>query len=330
MPSKRRGSLRVRAPARSAFATPSRRRAPELAVRAASLAQPDEQRGGLGVDPPGARWSRSAVFRSWRTSAGCKAGACPAGPRRRNPAPRRSGGRRHGCRPWEGPSPARSRARRPAAWVLPAWPGARPRPGPYPALPPARGSPGRRREERIMIRRIATKAAPLLLLALWATPSAGIDRPFGTSGVHVRPQTTIRPELDASAGSGNTGGQFSKVQIERFRCTSSGDPAAAVDMSCNTTELGQDFSPGQRDRGGGGSAGPGPRRGRIQRLLLPVQQLHRRPPGDRAHRVLHQLRRRRDLDRRADPDALRQRRRRSVRRVRPEARRDRRPGTPWC
>ncbi len=94
-----------------------------------------------------------------------------------------------------------------------------------------------------MIRRIATKAAPLLLLALWATPSAGIDRPFGTSGVHVRPQTTIRPELDASAGTGNTGGQFSKVQIERFRCTSSGDPAAAVDMSCNTTELGQDFSP---------------------------------------------------------------------------------------
>lgn len=39
------------------------------------------------------------------------------------------------------------------------------------------------------------------------------------------------------------GGQFSKVQIERFRCESSGNPAAAVDMSCNTTELGQDFAP---------------------------------------------------------------------------------------
>jgi hypothetical protein len=93
-----------------------------------------------------------------------------------------------------------------------------------------------------MARPIATKAVSLLLVAAWATPSAGIDRPFNTSGIYVRPQT-VRPELGASAGSGNTGGQFSKVQIERFRCSSSGDPAAAVDMSCNATEMGQDFAP---------------------------------------------------------------------------------------
>src|SRR3712207_7053241 len=41
----------------------------------------------------------------------------------------------------------------------------------------------------------------------------------------------------------NTGGQFSKVQVERFRCASAGNPAAAADMSCNTSELGQDFAP---------------------------------------------------------------------------------------
>jgi hypothetical protein len=45
------------------------------------------------------------------------------------------------------------------------------------------------------------------------------------------------------AGLGQTSGQFSKIQIENFRCTSSGDPSAAVDMSCNVTELGQDFNP---------------------------------------------------------------------------------------
>jgi len=46
---------------------------------------------------------------------------------------------------------------------------------------------------------------------------------------------TLRPTLDAPAGSGNTGGQFSKSEIERFRCTSSGNRATAVDMSCNTS-----------------------------------------------------------------------------------------------
>ncbi len=39
------------------------------------------------------------------------------------------------------------------------------------------------------------------------------------------------------------GGPFSKTQIERFRCESSGDPAAAVDISCNTDEFGQNFAP---------------------------------------------------------------------------------------
>jgi hypothetical protein len=42
---------------------------------------------------------------------------------------------------------------------------------------------------------------------------------------------------------GNTGGQFSKQQIQKFSCTSSGNPATAIDLSCNVPELGQDFAP---------------------------------------------------------------------------------------
>jgi hypothetical protein len=32
-------------------------------------------------------------------------------------------------------------------------------------------------------------------------------------------------------------------QIERFRCASADNPAAAVDISCNTTEHNQDWNP---------------------------------------------------------------------------------------
>jgi hypothetical protein len=50
-------------------------------------------------------------------------------------------------------------------------------------------------------------------------------------------------QFDLSGGVGQTGGQFSKVQIERFTCNSSGNPTNAVDMSCNDEEFGQDFAP---------------------------------------------------------------------------------------
>ena len=77
-----------------------------------------------------------------------------------------------------------------------------------------------------------------------AGPSSGRDKPGGDEAP-VRPLSLFRPfELSADAGGpGNTGGQFSKVQIERFRCSSSGDPSDAVDMSCDDTALGQDFAP---------------------------------------------------------------------------------------
>ncbi len=40
-----------------------------------------------------------------------------------------------------------------------------------------------------------------------------------------------------------TGGQFSKEQIESFPCSSAGNPAKAVDMSCNTATLRQNYAP---------------------------------------------------------------------------------------
>jgi hypothetical protein len=92
-----------------------------------------------------------------------------------------------------------------------------------------------------MRRLIVLVGMVLLAVTALASPSAGRDRPFSTSGIYVRP-APIRPDLDA-AGSGVVGGQLSKVQIERFRCASSGNPSAAVDISCNSTEFGQDWAP---------------------------------------------------------------------------------------
>jgi len=52
-------------------------------------------------------------------------------------------------------------------------------------------------------------------------------------------------ELDqgTSAGMTGAGGVYSVPEIERFSCESSGTPATYVDISCNTTVYGQDFTP---------------------------------------------------------------------------------------
>ena len=44
-------------------------------------------------------------------------------------------------------------------------------------------------------------------------------------------------------GQTDPGGQFTISQIEQFRCSSSGNPGAAVDISCNTTQYNQDWNP---------------------------------------------------------------------------------------
>ena len=74
-------------------------------------------------------------------------------------------------------------------------------------------------------------------------PSLSADRPFSTADLFlfkwIRPlslvQSGIRP--------GNTGGQFSAVQFRRYRCQSEGNPATYVDMSCDDSAFGQNFSP---------------------------------------------------------------------------------------
>jgi hypothetical protein len=58
----------------------------------------------------------------------------------------------------------------------------------------------------------------------------------------LHPRSTCRFLLKRHAGS-DPGGQFSKEQIERFRCSSAGNPATTVDISCNTSEYNQDWNP---------------------------------------------------------------------------------------
>jgi hypothetical protein len=87
--------------------------------------------------------------------------------------------------------------------------------------------------------------ATALLAGTLAGSSVARDRPFGTSRLNVGALAPIRPLADGPGGTGQTdpGGQFSKVQIERFRCSSAGIPTATVDMSCNTTQYGQNWAP---------------------------------------------------------------------------------------
>jgi hypothetical protein len=92
------------------------------------------------------------------------------------------------------------------------------------------------RKHRVFIITAAVTATALVGMS----PAFGIDRPFNTS------RMVVRPNVEAVVGDmapGMTGGNFSKVQIERFRCESEGDPTGAVDMSCNTDEYGQDWAP---------------------------------------------------------------------------------------
>jgi len=98
---------------------------------------------------------------------------------------------------------------------------------------------------RILITALAVGCLGLTVTAASAEgPSNGRDKPGRFESI-VRPLSLFRPLdlLNADAGIGNTGGGLSKTQIERFRCSSSGDPGDVVDISCNDTELGQDFAP---------------------------------------------------------------------------------------
>jgi hypothetical protein len=92
-----------------------------------------------------------------------------------------------------------------------------------------------------MRRTLVVVSAAMLVLAVFAGSSAGRDRPFSTSRLIAMKLIPNDPNFFSLPGT--SGGQFSKVQVEAFRCSSSGDPTDAVDMSCNTTRFGQDFAP---------------------------------------------------------------------------------------
>ena len=83
----------------------------------------------------------------------------------------------------------------------------------------------------------------MALVGLAVQPAVARDKPITPTDLLLMKLLPAPEQLDLSGGVGNTGGNFSKEQIERFRCASSGNPSTAVDMSCNTTEFGQDFAP---------------------------------------------------------------------------------------
>jgi hypothetical protein len=96
------------------------------------------------------------------------------------------------------------------------------------------------------VRRIVFMLAIVVVAAAALTASSGArDRPFGAARLIAMkwgPAPEAR-DIGAAAGQTGAGGQFSKEQIERFRCASAGNPAVSVDISCNTAEYGQDWNP---------------------------------------------------------------------------------------
>jgi hypothetical protein len=83
----------------------------------------------------------------------------------------------------------------------------------------------------------------VLTAALVAAPAAGAATKKQSGDQLVTIKLMPAPEQFDGLGNQNGSHGFSKEQFERFTCASSGDPSTAVDMSCNSTEWGQDFSP---------------------------------------------------------------------------------------
>jgi hypothetical protein len=95
----------------------------------------------------------------------------------------------------------------------------------------------------ISIRILAALAILGIALGAWAPAAVARDKPNFSSDLFPIKWLPAPEQFDLDGGVGQTGGQFSKEQIERLRCTSSGDPSAAVDMSCNETGVEPDFNP---------------------------------------------------------------------------------------
>ncbi len=96
------------------------------------------------------------------------------------------------------------------------------------------------------IRSLGVAAVAVLATSVVTAPASDArDRPFGSTPL------VVRPVIDPGDGGATTGGggQFSKVQIERYRCSVAagdayGGPDGAMDISCNDLEpYRQDFNP---------------------------------------------------------------------------------------
>ena len=94
-----------------------------------------------------------------------------------------------------------------------------------------------------MRRTVFALVATAVVTGIFVSGSAARDRPFSTATLNAAKFAPIRPSDAGSSGNTGAGGQFSKSQIENFRCSSAGVPTATVDMSCNTTEYGQNWAP---------------------------------------------------------------------------------------
>jgi hypothetical protein len=94
------------------------------------------------------------------------------------------------------------------------------------------------------MRRIALVVPLAVVLAIAAmSPAQGNKKPKKDPVQLILTKLTDAPAQFDGLGNQNGGNGFSKEQFERFTCTSAGDPTDAVDMSCNASAWGQDFSP---------------------------------------------------------------------------------------
>ncbi len=88
---------------------------------------------------------------------------------------------------------------------------------------------------------LAVLTVSIALVGMMSLPSIGRDKPTDLFALKWLPAPE---QFDLSgAGMSGAGGQFSREQIEKFSCTSSGNPTLGVILNCNPTQFNQNFSP---------------------------------------------------------------------------------------
>jgi hypothetical protein len=92
------------------------------------------------------------------------------------------------------------------------------------------------------MKRVLTAAVMIAVtVGMITVPSLGRDKPNVLFALKWLPAPE-QFDLNMPGMTGG-GGQFSKVQIERFRCFTSGAPTAGIKLNCATPDFNQDFGP---------------------------------------------------------------------------------------